>query len=204
MIEGDDGSELFVPHKRWYAKQREAVGAEAWLWAMVQIAQAEHVLQHGSDEMGIDRQGTFAQWFLLESCGVTGIITLEAGGVLVGGTAEEVAAHIKETWRRGVEAISILRDDLGDDADRLLLIRKGGFKLLKILSTMGDTCNTQRLVQERISEMKEESGLGYYGEEAFLKGLTLFWLRLYTSSQARVKVQRERLLSCFAIYSRLT
>ena len=94
LIRGEKWADIYVPHKRWYSKQREAVGAEAWLWAMIKVAMADDVLQHGCDGTGIDRQGTFAQWALIETDGTTEIVTMEAGGVLIGGTAEETKEHI--------------------------------------------------------------------------------------------------------------
>ena len=98
MVEEKGCKNLKVLHKRWHSKQREGIGAEAWIWAMVQIAGADHVLQHGSDKTGIDRQTTLAQWVLIESNGEKEVVTLESGGVLVSETAEEAAMYIKETW----------------------------------------------------------------------------------------------------------
>ena len=97
-----------IPHKRWYDKQREAVGAEAWLWSMIQIAGADTVLQFGCDETSIDRTATFTQWVLIETNGVTSLITMEAGRLLAGSTAEEIKAHIKESWRRGKVAVEMV------------------------------------------------------------------------------------------------
>jgi hypothetical protein len=57
---------------------------------MMKVAASEHFLQFGGDETGIDRQGTRAQWVMTEdSEGIVEIVTMEAGGFLVGGTAEE-------------------------------------------------------------------------------------------------------------------
>ena len=67
---------------------------------------------------------------------------MEAGGVLIGGTAEETKEHIKRSWGRGGEAVQMVRERLGDDADRLVPLRKGEVRLLKILSTMNDCCET--------------------------------------------------------------
>ena len=59
----------------------------------------------------------------------------------------------------------LVRDHLGDDADRLLPLKKGGVGLLKNSSTMGDTCNTQRSVMAKICELKDESGIDFFGEK---------------------------------------
>ena len=44
MLQGEKGKGLYVPRKMWYSKQREAVGAEARTWAMIQVAMADVVL----------------------------------------------------------------------------------------------------------------------------------------------------------------
>ena len=68
---------------------------------MIQVAMADAVLQHECDGTGIDRQDTFAQWALIETDGIVELVTIEVGGVLIGGTAEETKQHIKEAGRRG-------------------------------------------------------------------------------------------------------
>ena len=56
--------------------------------------------QYGFDETTQDCIATLSQWCLIESQdGVPRVVTAEAGGVSVGGTAEEVVAHIEKTWR---------------------------------------------------------------------------------------------------------
>jgi hypothetical protein len=35
--------EVVVPSKSWYNKQREAVGIEAWVWAMIKVAGVEYL-----------------------------------------------------------------------------------------------------------------------------------------------------------------
>ena len=45
LLKNGDKGKVVVPHKRWYSKQREAVGIEAWAWAMIKVAGAEWVLQ---------------------------------------------------------------------------------------------------------------------------------------------------------------
>jgi hypothetical protein len=56
-----------VPNLRWFQAQREALGNEAWLYAMIELSRAEECLQHGFDETSIDGTPTLNQWVLLES-----------------------------------------------------------------------------------------------------------------------------------------
>ena len=42
--------EVVLPLERWFRAQREALGNEAWTYAMIQIAGAEKILQWGFDE----------------------------------------------------------------------------------------------------------------------------------------------------------
>ena len=130
---------------RWFRHQREGIGVESWTYAMVALAGAEEVLQHGHDETSIDRQPTFNQWILIKDAdGELDVVAVEAGGILVGSKATEIAAHIKKTWERGERAIAILRQYLADShgqdaADEPVPLKSGGCKLLKVRSTMSDT-----------------------------------------------------------------
>ena len=70
-------------------------------------------------------------------------MTIEAGGIMVGGTALEVAAHTKETWRRGQEAVGMVREEhiaMGGVAlaGRLVPVHGGGVRIHKIRSAMSD------------------------------------------------------------------
>ena len=64
---------------------------------------------------------------------------MEAGGILVGATAKEVAPHVESTWERGQKALEALRDELADDADELVPMVNGGLILSKLRSLMHDT-----------------------------------------------------------------
>jgi hypothetical protein len=58
----------------------------------------KEVLQYGSDETGIRGQGSLNQWAkIMHDDNSTEIATIEAGGILVGATAEEVASHFEAT-----------------------------------------------------------------------------------------------------------
>ena len=89
---------------------------------------------------------------------------MKQGGLLIGSTADEVKAHVKTTWKRGGEAVELARAKLGDNADDLIPLRNGGVKLLKIRSTMNDTCATAKLSARKVAEFVEESGIEHYGE----------------------------------------
>ena len=98
------------------------------------------------------------------------IVHPETGGLLVGGTASEIGKHIKATWERGRAAITLLRKELGPDADALCPLRKGGAEFLKNESVMHDTCNCANLVASReVAFLKEESGLRFFGRETWKK-----------------------------------
>ena len=115
---------------------------------MIRIAGADHVAQFGFDETGIDRASTMNQWVAIKSAaGEVTIVNVETGGILVGGTAQECADHIKETWRRGQRGVELVRSELIAEhgvevADALVPMKNGGVMLLKIGSAIHDTCNT--------------------------------------------------------------
>jgi hypothetical protein len=119
------------------------MGYEAWLYAMLDIAAADEILQYGFDETCLDRQSTMNQWTLIREDGELRVVTVEAGGIMVGGTAKMVAAHTLETWRRGQEGVDLVRAALVDIgglelADRLAPMVNGGVRLHKARSIMSD------------------------------------------------------------------
>ena len=98
------------------------------------------MLQYGSDETGIHRQGTYNQWCMIKhNDGSTEVVTMEAGGILVGTTAEVVAYHVESTRERGQTALEALQSELG--ADKLVPMVNGGLNLSKLRSLMHDTVN---------------------------------------------------------------
>jgi hypothetical protein len=54
-----------LPTIEWFAKQREALGVESYLYTFMRIAGAESVRQWGFDETKIDGHDTFNQWAML-------------------------------------------------------------------------------------------------------------------------------------------
>jgi hypothetical protein len=117
---------LEFPDARWFRRQREATGIESWLHAHLKLAKCDFVRQFGFDETGIQGVATMNQWVWIETNNELEMVTLEAGGILSGSTSEECIAHFRRTWKRGQEAVNMLREKLGDDADRLAPIKDGG------------------------------------------------------------------------------
>ena len=140
----------------------------AWLLVMVEAAGAERILQHGCDETGVSGVSTFSQWVLLKDAnGVVKVRVLECAGLLPGSTAEEIAMHVKQTLERGRKAVDTLRCKLGDRADELVPLRRGGIRLLRLEALMGDGCNTAKALMRLLGEAKGEDGKDFYGEDAW-------------------------------------
>ena len=77
----DAGEGFVVPEIDWFERLRERIGNESLLYAFVKIACAEEVLQHGSDETGIHRQGTYNQWVKIRNeHGEFEIVYIETAG----------------------------------------------------------------------------------------------------------------------------
>ena len=145
-----------LPTVEWFAKQREALGVESYLYTFMKIAGAESVRQWGFDETKIDGHDTFNRWAMLiypkkdeqDVHKEATIITLECAAVLPSSEAEDVVLHIEEVWRRGKEAIDALRAGLDPDLqDVLCPLRNGGVSLHKLYGVMHDTCNCANLVR---------------------------------------------------------
>ena len=71
--------------------------------------------------------------------GSTEVVTMEAGGILVGATAKEVASLVESTWERGQTALEAPLDEHTDDAGELVPMVNGGLNLSKLRSLMHDT-----------------------------------------------------------------
>jgi hypothetical protein len=112
-----------LPQMRWFQAQGEGLGLES------RIAGASRIIQWGFDETTLDGVSCLNQWAMVESpleeggggagmgVGVT-IVTLECAGIVPGGTADEVVAHIEKAWERGQAAVGALRAELGiEDRD---------------------------------------------------------------------------------------
>jgi hypothetical protein len=155
-----------VPQLRWFQGQREALGNEAWLYSMVELAGAEFVHQWGFDETAIDGTSTLNQWTLIPQEGgkPPKLITMECTGLLIGSTALEICEHVKKSWQRGQMAIDLLRQELGPEfADEYVPVVDGGISLHKIQGSMHDTCATANLVASMMRDVRNTSGQLRFG-----------------------------------------
>ena len=114
-----------VPDIDWFARQREALGLEASVYAYRAVGQSsphpypvplplpysfcpsqhiagcDEVLQWGFDETTLDGQACFNQWCLVRKGEDVTVVTIECAGVLPCSTAAETVRHIQKTWERG-------------------------------------------------------------------------------------------------------
>ena len=86
---------LKLPGVRWLQSIREQVGNESWLYSFIKIAGADEIFQHGFDETQIDRVSACNQWCLIRTGKSIEVVYIETGGLLIGGTAEEMKDHVK-------------------------------------------------------------------------------------------------------------
>jgi hypothetical protein len=99
--------------------------------AMIRIAGADKILQHGYDETEIDGAGTYNQWAMIEDAEGIGIVIIEAGAILVDATAEGYAQHIKTSFERGQRTVMLCLQKCielcGEGAAKEILpIKRGG------------------------------------------------------------------------------
>jgi hypothetical protein len=149
-----------VPQLRWFQGQREALGNEAWLYSMVELAGVEFVHQWGFDETCIDGTSTLNQWTLISQEGgkPPNLNTMECAGLLIGSTALETCEHVKKAWQRCQMAIDLLRQELGPEiADEHVPVTHGGISLHKIRGAMHDTCATANLVASMMRDVHDSS-----------------------------------------------
>ena len=154
-----------VPQVRWFNIQREALGNEAYLYALTRIAKCTQVEQWGFDESSLDGVPSFNQWCRIREGDAYNVVTMECSGLLPGASAEMVGEHVRRTWERGQEALTILRHELGEDADTLVPLVNGGVTLSKLRSVMHDTCNHANKVARVALDLRNESGKHLYGNE---------------------------------------
>ena len=167
-----------VPKIRWFQAQREALGLESYLYGFMRIAAAERIIQWGFDETTLDGVSCLNQWALLEFgvevCSGEGteqghtVVTLECAGVVSGGTADEIVAHIEKAWERGQAAVDALRAELTlEDRDTLCPLVQGGVNLHKLYGVMHDTCHCANLVATRIVELHDLRKREFLSEEVY-------------------------------------
>ncbi len=135
---------------------------------MIRVAGAAKILQWGFDETKLDGVSTMNQWVLLqEGDNPPEVLTIQvADGLTIGGTAQETAEHVANSWHLGQDAVMLARNALDPEScDELIPLVDGGVLLHKIKGSMHDTCNTANLEPHLVLEMRETSGCLYYGEE---------------------------------------
>jgi hypothetical protein len=68
------------------------------------------------------------QWVLLrESDNAPEVVTFEAAGLTVGGTAKQTAEHVRKSWDLGQQAVALVRAEHGPDlCDELGPLAGGG------------------------------------------------------------------------------
>ena len=166
-----DEAQMFkkeLPSANWFATQREAVGNESFVYACLEIAACDHVLQWGFDETSLDGQATFNQWCLVQRNDEVRVVILECAGILPSSTAEETITHIQKTWERGREVVQMVRDALGPELqDKLAPQTDGGLRLHKIFGLMHDTCATANLVAELMAKLRDDQGREYHGGDVW-------------------------------------
>jgi hypothetical protein len=119
-------------------------GPMQWL---IEVVRASKILQLGFDETKLDGVSTINQWMLLQKGDEPPeVVTIEAAGLTVGGTAKQIAEHIRKSWDLGQQAVRMVREQLGPDlADELVPLVGGGVLIHKIQSSMHDTVTTTTL-----------------------------------------------------------
>ncbi len=89
--------------------QREALGAESFIYTFMRIAACETIQQLGFDETTVDGHEVINQWAMLVDVafgdvigeGGTSVVRLECAGVLPCSLVENVVARIEAVWERG-------------------------------------------------------------------------------------------------------
>ena len=160
-----------VPSIRWFQYHREGLGLESYLYTLMRIAKCERVLQWGFDETSLDGIATLNQWVRIEEQGAVHVLTLECAGLLTGGTALKVGEHVKVFWQRGQQAMTMLREVMGEEADTYVPLVNGGINLSKLCGVMHDTCNSANAIARRVRVLRDQSGSELYGEEEWRRML---------------------------------
>ena len=164
----DDIAAFEIPEVDWFERMRERLGNESLVFAFAKVAAADEVIQYGCDETAIHRQATLNQWVRIKNPdGSIETVTIEAVGILVGGTAEEVAAHVEAAFDRGQELLEKVREELGPLADELMPLKNGGVNMHKLRSLMHDTCNTANATAREIASLIEKKGKEFFGDDGW-------------------------------------
>jgi hypothetical protein len=95
------------------------------------------------------------------------VVTIEAAGLTLGGTAKRTVEHVQKSWDLGQEAVLRVRAELGlGVCDELVRLEGGGVLLHKIQGAMhDDTYPTANLVPYLVNDLRATSGKLHFGEE---------------------------------------
>jgi hypothetical protein len=85
--------------------------------------------------------------------------------LLTGGTAHKVGEHVKVFWQRGQQAMTMLREVLGEEADAYIPMVNGGITLSKLCGVMHDTCHAANAIARKVRVLRDESGSELFGQE---------------------------------------
>ena len=154
-----------MPELRWFQTQREGLGNESMLYSFMAIALCDEVVQWGFDETSLNGIPTLNQWCRINEGGAYKTITIECAGLLSGSTSARIAAHVEILWERGQQAVGMLRAELGNAADNLVPLVKGGVTLTKLRGAMHDTCNCANLVAKKVRGIRDDKGKAMFGVE---------------------------------------
>jgi hypothetical protein len=112
------------------------MGYESILYSFVTIAKCDTVL---FDETSLNGVPTLNQWCRIKEGDTYRTVTIECAGLLTRSMVTRVAQHVKLLWDRGQEAVNMLRQKLGADADLLVSLVNGGVTMAKLRGVMHDT-----------------------------------------------------------------
>lgn len=161
-----------LPKVDYIEKKRIEMGLSSQFYSVWEIAQASEIHQCGWDETKMEyNQSTANLWVrITDRFEEVKTITMEAVGILIGGTAEEIGAHIDQQFKRADALNDKLRAQLlesGFDPDVYAPKVQGGVNLSKIKATMHDTCNTANKSAVVVARLAAKSGEELFGAEVW-------------------------------------
>ena len=162
-VANSDGFTAAMPELRWFQAQREGLGNECMLYTFMSIAMCDEVCQWGFDETSLNGITTLNQWCRIKEGSTYRTLTIECAGLLPGSTSSRIASHVRLLWRRGQDAVAMLREELGEKADAFIPLVAGGVTMAKLRGAMHDTCNCANLVANKVRGIRDEIGKEMYG-----------------------------------------
>jgi hypothetical protein len=160
-----EGFKAAMPELPWFQAQRERLGNECMLYTFMSIAMCEEVCRWGFDETSLNGIPTLNQWCRIKEGSTYRTLTIECAGLLPGSTSSRVAAHVWVLWRRGQEAVAMLREELGEMADVFIPLVAGGVTMANARGVMHDTCNYENLIAKKVRGIRDDVGKEMYGAE---------------------------------------